>query len=109
MSGQNFTMYSGDSKTLSVRVVNENWKPVDIDSATDITYKLAASVSGTALITKDLSDGISVANSTVTITLGTADTASLSGDYYHELQITDASSNVFTAFSGTVTVTSDLI
>ena len=103
------SIVSGDTASLIVRIVDENRKPLDVSGAIAVTYELAESVGGTALITKTLLDGIVITGSTITVTFGTADTAGLSGDYYHELQITDANNKVFTPIRGTVTIEADLI
>jgi len=69
------TMYSGDSKTLTISIVDGDGDAVDV----------------------------STAGSTVTVTLEPDDTADLAGVFYYELQITDESGNVSTAMSGAIT------
>lgn len=106
---QNFAMVSGDSKTLDIGIVDGDGVAVDVSTAPAIAYQIAASPAATALVTKTLASGITVATSTVSVTLAPADTASLAGVYYHELQVTDAGGRVFTALSGYVTIERDLI
>lgn len=103
-------MVSGDSATLSIGIVNAAGVAVDVSTATAIVYEIATSpAAATPLVSKALTTGVTVATSTVTVTLAPADTKDLAGVYYHELEITDASGNVFTAFSGYVTIDRDLI
>ena len=67
---------------------------------------------GVATITKTIGSGITVTDATAgtfTITLTSANTASLAGSYYHECQVTDSSSNISTIFIGSVTINADLI
>lgn len=110
MSTQNYSMMSGDSKTLTVNVVDGDGVAVDVSTAAAIVYEIAASpAAATSYVSKALTTGVTVATSTVTVTLAPADTKDLAGVYYHELEITDASGHVFTAFSGYVTIARDLI
>jgi len=106
---QDVTMYSGDSKTLTISIVDGDGDAVDVSTAAAVVYAIADSSRGPAHVTKTLADGVSVAGSTVTVTLEPDDTAALAGVYYHELQITDESGNVDTALSGAITVQRDLV
>ena len=105
-TAQNFTMWSGDDKTITVTL------STDITGAT-INYAIAASVGSTALITKATGgSGIAItdaANGIFTIDLDPSDTSSKAGVYYHECQVTDTSSVVSTVFVGSVTINADLI
>lgn len=106
---QNVTMYSGDSKTLTISIVDSDGAAIDVSTAAAVVYAIADSSRGPALVTKTLADGVSVAGSTVTVTLEPDDTEDLAGVYYHELQITDDVGHVDTAMSGTITVRRDLV
>ena len=108
MAEQSYSMHSGDTKTIYARMFDDAGDAIDVSTAGTVTYKIAASVSGSVSVTKTLDDGVSVAYNKVTITLGTADTASLSGDYYHELE-SITSTYRQTPFYGTVTIDADLI
>jgi len=46
---------------------------------------------------------------TLSVTLVPANTAPLSGDYWHELQLTDAAGKVSTVLYGTLSVQKDLV
>lgn len=107
---QNYSMTSGDSKTITVNVVDAAGTAVDVSTATAVRYAIATSAAAvTPSVSKTLGAGITVAGSVVTVTLAAADTALLAGVYYHELEITDASAHVFTALSGHVTIERDLL
>lgn len=107
---QNFAMVSGDDKTLSVSCVDNNGDAVTVTGGS-ASYEIATSVhASTPSISKTSTAGeITLSGSTITITLEPDDTADLDGEYYHELQVTDASGNVYTGFSGTVIIRKDLI
>ncbi len=107
-----FFITSGDTKTIGISVVEK-----DDGSATDITgatiaWKVAQSQRGTVVISKSTADDISITSGTggtLTISLAAVDTASLRGDYYHELQITFASGEVATVLKGKMTVSPGLV
>lgn len=110
-TGQKFTMWSGDTKVLEVTITDASGNAVNLTGAT-ISYVLQRSVGSTVTISKTTDDGISITDASggvFQITLDASDTASLSGSYYHECQITDTSGNVSTVFTGTVTMKDDAI
>jgi hypothetical protein len=109
MADQNFSLKSGDSKSVAVNIVNGSGVAQDVSSAAAVVYRMAESPSGEALISKSLSSGVEVSTSTVTITFAPLDTAELGGNYYHELEITDDVGNVYTVLTGHVLVEGDLI
>jgi hypothetical protein len=105
-----FEMFSGDSKTLSVAITDTDGQSVTLTGATCAYTIREAITSTTSLVTKATGgNGITVSGSTVTITLSPSDTASLDGTYYHELQITDSSGHVSTAFQDVVSIKRDII
>ena len=108
---QDFLMWSGDDKTITVTVYDNDDVVVDITGAT-ITWELSQNVDSTALISKTVGSGITLSDPTngiFTIALDPADTASLSGRYYHEAEITDAAGDVSTALVGHATINTDAI
>jgi len=109
MAEQNFSMHSGDSKSLSVSITNAAGTPVDVSTAAAIVWTLAASPTSAALVTKGLGDGVTVSTSTVTVALDPEDTDDLAGLYYQEMQVTDGSGNVSTVLSGHVLIEGDLV
>lgn len=108
---QDFTMYSGDTKNLAFTVSDSAGSAVNLTGAT-ATWTLSTSADSAATVTKTSGAGditYSGDNTEIaTVALAGSDTASLSGVYYHELQITDASSNVSTT-SGTAIILADNI
>ena len=106
------TMHSGDTFRLEVTVNDSLGAPLDISTAT-ITWALSrkrsdkVSPRGDALVTK-AATVIDGPTGRCNVTLYEADTAGLSGVYYHELQVTIGAS-VSTVIYGTFTIAKDLI
>ena len=108
---QDFLMWSGDDKTITVTVYDNDDVVVDITGAT-ITWELSLNVDSAALISKTVGSGITLSdptNGVFTITLDPTDTDSLSGRYYHEAEITDSSGDISTALIGHATIKTDAI
>jgi len=107
-----FFITAGDTKTIAVTVIEkDDGSATDITSAT-IAWKVAQSLRSPVLISKSTSDGISITSGTggtFTITVNSADTSSLKGDYYHECQITFADSEIATVLKGKMTVSPGLV
>ena len=106
---QDFELFKNDDKSVQVTIRDENGTLVDVSGASAAQWIMQKyPESATADITKTLAAGeidvaTSGANGVVTITILSADTASLSaGEYYHELRITDASGNDSTILVGDV-------
>lgn len=59
---------------------------------------------GSAAMTKTLADGISFADSKLTVTIDDSDTVSMSGNYELEVWITDANNNAVFVTKGRVTI-----
>ena len=99
---QNFTMYSGDAKLITVTV-----EGLDMQQADEVKWVLKQD---TITVKKDLDDGITINDSSsVTITLDPADTEDIQGSYKHEMEITDAGGNPSTVMRGTATINKDII
>jgi hypothetical protein len=104
-TGQNVEIYRGDSKVLRVTVVDENNLSVDISSFNieyvlykkDITY-----------LSKTIGSGISFVGGGTTgifdINYLPVDTENIYGNFFHECEITDPTSQVSTVFTGSVTI-----
>jgi len=110
---QNFTTWSGDDKVLTVTVTDGSGTATNLTGAT-INYELQAlPPDGVALLTKTTGGGgISITDAaagTFEITIAAADTASLSGVYFHECQVVDSSGNVSTIFTGRVNIREDFV
>ena len=108
---QDFEIVSGDNSSVQFDVTNQSGAVVDITSAT-ATWALARRNHSTTLVSKTVGDGITIVdgpNGVLLVSLDQTDTASLSGDYYHELQIVQSSGRKTTAAYGTASVLTDLI
>lgn len=99
----NDSMHSGDTLVAEVPIVDEDGVAVDLTGAA-ATYRIADSAHGTVHVEKAEGAGIVLAGDTATITLAPADTAELSGWYYHELEIIDTLGNVSTVFAGVLEI-----
>ena len=104
---QDFTMYAGDSKTLTVTVTDGAGAAKNITSAT-ITWKMLEEQGGTVKLTKTVGSGIALttpSSGIFTVTIAAADTSAfLAGQYYHEAEVTDSGSLVSTVLTGTITL-----
>lgn len=106
-----FNMVAGDSKTLVVTVKDSTGGPVNISGAT-ISWKAARSLRKTPVISKAVNTGIIITNGPdgeFTVTLDSADTDDLSGNYYHEAQVTATDGTISTVLRGTMKVDRALI
>ncbi len=111
-------MHSGDSKSFVFTVVDDQAAAVDITNAT-FRWGLSKLKSesdkptprGAALVTKTVGTGIAISNGPqgiVTVTIEPADTATLKGSFYHELEMT-LSGNPFTVAFGQIDILLDLL
>ena len=103
---QNERLQSGNKKTLTFTITGE-----DITGSTPV-WKLYPFKSDVAVLSKSLGSGLTITNAAsgvLQITLDAADTTNLGGHYRHELQITDASSNVNTVSTGLLYIYDSLI
>lgn len=117
---QNVVIHSGDSHTLTVTVDDGATPPVALN-ITGFTIWWWASLmnssgkfAATATLQKDNTGGGGVAitdavNGKFQVTLAPADTAALSGDYYHEAQVRDGSGNISTVLTGKLAIVRDLV
>jgi hypothetical protein len=116
-TNQDVAMFSGDTRVLAFTVTQAgDSTPVDLTGATAIKWKCARKLSGgfssTVTLSKALGAGITVTDADagqLQVLLSPADTAALSGRFYHELEITDVAGNVSTVAIGTLTIAKDLI
>lgn len=117
---EDFSMHSGDSRTLEVTVRDEADAVVNISAASgaDLTWALSKKATdtvdprGASLVSKTEGSGIAITdgpNGRCDVTLDPADTADLKGDdYYHEMQVI-LSGDTSTVLYGVVTIKGDLI
>lgn len=112
---QDVTIYSGDTRLLSVTVYDENDDLVDISGGiidwivrsypgATLSYISKSTLQGTTSIELD-----EPASGSFIIYLYPTDSANLAGRYYHEAQLTDVSGDVFTLFSGILNIKEDAV
>lgn len=110
---QNFQMHKGDTRTVTVAVVDDDDIAVDLTGAT-VKWAVANTPTSATLISKQTGGlGISVTDAVggvFVITILPADTSSLRArTYYHEAQVTDGSGVVSTVLTGKLKLIEDLI
>lgn len=104
-----FSLISGDSRTLQIAITDEAGAAVDVSSAQAIEYGIY-DTTGTARVTKALGTGISVAANVITVEILPIDTANLlGGSYIQECQIITAAGRVNTVLQQTMTIKRDYI
>jgi len=104
---------SGDSQKLIITVQDADNAPAakNLTGAT-ITWALARSRGSAPLITKTVGSGITVtdaANGALEVAIAPADTATIDGVHYHELEVVDSAGNKSTAVYGLVIIHPDSI
>jgi gamma-glutamyl:cysteine ligase YbdK (ATP-grasp superfamily) len=104
-------MRKGDTLILEF-TVTENSTAKDITGAT-VKWQAARTVTSASVVSKSTGSGITLTdptNGVLQVSIASADTKDLSAtEYHHELEVTDASSNIHTAAVGTMTLVEDLI
>lgn len=117
MTGQDFTMYRGDSRRIKITVTDAAGDPKSLTGAS-IIWAMARDKSAPALVQKTTASGVAITNPAggeFVVDLLPGDTEELdlprSGtrSYYHEAQIVDSAGAVATVTTGTVTLLRDLI
>lgn len=116
MALQNFTMMSGDRKTVTVLVKNEAAAAVDISSYASIIWgffpisggvvgaqALALELSGNLAFTTDGTDG------SLTATFLDTETAALVGSYVHQMWVKTDTSKEYVVMDGRVNFLLDRI
>lgn len=105
---QDFEMFSGNTKSITVVVVEEAGEPVNLTGALAIDWHLKrAPGARLSLVKKSLDDGIMITDAIsgeFEISLDVQDTLSLGGTYYHECSIISAVGNRATVLYGYVTI-----
>ena len=108
-------LWSGDTRIVVFNVKDSDGNAQDLTSAT-AKFEMAAREGGTFSGAADVElatggSGIEITDAAageVTVTIAASDTASLSGEYYWELEITDSASRVSTVAYGFVEIVNDL-
>jgi hypothetical protein len=111
-----FSMFQGDTRRLNFSLKRQDSSPLDVTGATlrwqASRLKAPGVFSSTPLLTKTETDGVAILdpyNGLVTVTISPADTINLSGNFYMELETTDASGDVATVFTGEFQIKKALI
>lgn len=96
---QDFEMYAGEDKTITVPVA-------DVGAIVSASWKLCEKVKYTDLITKNstVPADLTIAGDSLIITLVPDDTEELDGKYYHEARVTDSVGRTETVAVGTGTI-----
>lgn len=108
-TGQNFSMYSGNSKIVYFTITDRIGKAIKLEGA---TLKWVMKQRGRTLANKILGDGISITDNDkgrVAVRIKPEDTHDATGDCDHELQLVDGDGNVSTVSVGVIHVVSSLI
>lgn len=110
---QNVTgVFSGDDLDLNVTVTDAADAALDLTSASSIIWRLSRHVGATADLTKSVGSGVTVTdpvNGLLTVTIDAADTASLVGNFYHELEIVNQANKKSTVLHGLFEIVQDAI
>ena len=104
-TGQNITMYRGDSKVLYV--TNYRGSAFLDLSGGAVNYVIYKMSTGVVVLTKTTVSGVSFfdpTNGIMEIELDPIDTEPLFGLYAHECEFTDTLGNISTLFTGKVTI-----
>ena len=99
-------MFAGDTVVMNVTATESDGTAMNLASL-NILWALAKSNVSAAVLTKTMSNGISVIDATAgkfRVTLSKEDTKALSGVYYHEMRIVDGSVSSI-IYTGTLSFT----
>jgi len=111
-ANSDFSMHSGDDLTLAITLKDAAGATVDVTGATGVfaigKQDSTGNPKGSPLSepTVAVQDG---PNGLLAVTIVPANTASLAGDYWYELQLTGADTKISTVLYGTLTVQKDLV
>lgn len=99
---QNFSIYQGDDKMLTVTVLNDGGTTKDLTGGTG-TFKM--SQSGSADITKNTSNGLVLGNGTAKVTFTHTETATINlGQWEYKLRVAGTDDIRETVVIGAVTL-----
>ena len=103
---QNFTMWQGEDKTITVNLVDGDGVAYGDTSALTFTWKVATSAfASSVLLTKSTGSGITNGTSKIEIEINETDTDDwTSATYYHECRVVDGSSEEDVVFVGGLTL-----
>ena len=105
MADQNITMVSGDTLSYNVIVKDQSGEPVTVTGATFKAKKNLEDVS--PAISLSLGSGITQDDGVLTVRIAPADTSSLVGFLYYDMNIT-VDGDVFTLMKGMLQIEADV-
>lgn len=106
--------YSGDDDPLEFTIYQPDGEtPLDLTNM-GVTWALGDRVSGPTHVTKTTANTgeiaiVDAAGGRFDVLLDSADTADLSGSYYHEVEVTDVDDNDFTVFADGIYIKATLV
>lgn len=107
------TYFSGNDAVLHFTATDEDTgAALDLSGALALEFALAKSASGTAIIEKDLTDGVNVTDAVAgefDVIIDAADTELLKGVHYYEVRLTNAEGKKVTLAYGAFPITVNLI
>lgn len=110
-------MYRGDTAAWDFTVTEPDGTAVDLTNADDIRFTVKARITdadGAAVAVRSLAGGVTILDAVggiARVKMAVADTSSMTGlplRFFWDLQLTDASANVYTVASGTLEVRQDV-
>lgn len=105
MTDQNITMVSGDTLSFNVILKDGDGNPVTVDAA---TFRAKKNYEDASLaISKSLNNGITQSDGILTVRLAPADTSSLTGFLYYDMDIT-IDEDRFTLLRGMLQIEQDV-
>jgi hypothetical protein len=105
-TGQNFTMYQGDTKIVDVTTYDEVGAVLNLTDGI-LNWVFYKRYPENIVLTKTTASGIALidpTNGIFRMTLNPADTEGLLGEYNHECELTDTSNNISTLLVGKVSI-----
>jgi hypothetical protein len=115
---QNFTMKSGDSKTLEVTVRDANGVPIPLAGTSAMTWRAARTARSAPALSKTIGAGITILSVNAAagqsncgrcdIVITSADSEPMDGEYFHDCHMVDATSAHSTIFQGRANFTPNM-
>jgi hypothetical protein len=118
-TNQDATFYSNNTFNLAFCLFDDDQTPaVPLDITGASLYWVLTNIDGSGnpddcpIIVKSIGDGITVTNASggeLTVAIDAEDTSSLTGTFYHELELVDIASNRTVQSTGTITLRKNVI
>lgn len=110
LTRQLLSMFSGESRTLTFAVKDSAGVAQDLTAAT-IKFHISRDEGVAALITKSIGSGITVPTPTdgnIVVAMAASDTATICGELYFQVIVTDGSGNISVVAHGDLTILNTL-